>query len=99
MKYRTKTYLQKCASVAALFVLAYVLLNAFEYRNAVTTVGTVTQVGQKICLYYRDESSHVGCDRIAVKMAYKDGEIDREIDMKYGTSSRSARFTCRVDRG
>jgi hypothetical protein len=96
VKYRTKTFLQKCASIAALFVLAYMLLNAFEYRNALTTVGTVTQVGQKICLYYRDESSHIGCDRIAVKMAYKDGEIDREVDVKYGTSSRFARYDVRL---
>jgi hypothetical protein len=83
-----KTYFQKALAIAALIGIFALLHNAFQYRDSVTATGTVTQVGEKICLYYGSETSHFGCDRIAVKMSYKDGEIDREIDVTYRKPNR-----------
>jgi hypothetical protein len=73
-----KVLLQKCLAIAAMFGFAYQLLDAFQYRNAATALGTLTHVGERICL-----ASNIFCDHTAVKVAYKDGEIDREVDVKY----------------
>jgi hypothetical protein len=87
-----KSLIHKAFAIAAVLGIAYLLHSAFQYRNASTTMGTVTHVGQRICLYYDHESWRFGCDGIAVKMSYKDGDIDREVDVRYTARSRHARY-------
>jgi hypothetical protein len=94
-----KVLLRKCFAIAAMFGFGYLLLEVFQYRNAATALGTLTHVGEKICLYYGDEFSHFGCDSTAVKLTYKDGEIDREVDLKYlNPTSRPGSYRSAVPR-
>lgn len=39
-----KVLVRKCFAIVALFAMAYLLLNAFQYRNSEVALGTVTHV-------------------------------------------------------
>jgi hypothetical protein len=79
--------LKKVLVVSAVsFLLLYALIDVFQYRNALTTMATITSVAEKCT--YEGTSLRVNCGMRAVKVVYQDGDIERVIDRTYQPGSR-----------
>jgi hypothetical protein len=87
-----KKYVQKVMVIALLLCMVFALHVTYRDRNSAPTTGTVMQVEQRSCRF----SILSGCTDTFVRMSYKDGEIDREIDIKYYTIPRRGRLATPV---
>jgi hypothetical protein len=87
-----RTWKVMLLAVAAAFLTLTALIDIFQYRNALTTSGTITEVAERCT--YRGENLRVNCGMRAVKVSYVDGDIERSVDRTWerGRSYRPAAF-------
>jgi hypothetical protein len=84
-----KTYYRKAIAIAILIGIVPLLHEFLQFRAWMNTTGTITRVGERACCSFDGlENLPVGFSRVAVKMTYKDGDIEREVDLEYPISNR-----------